>query len=95
MAKIKVTLPGLEVPVDGKQVTFAAPCDCSGVECLQIDGADYLIVDSMGNVVTGVGGVWDVGAKISVILDVENQKAYLLNGNGCPLTVEQIREICT
>lgn len=94
MAKIKLTLPGLEVPVTGKQVSFEAPCDCTQVECLQIDGVDYCVVDAMGNQVTGVGGVWDIGAKISVVLDVENQKAYILNGNGHPITTERIREIC-
>lgn len=97
MSKVKVTLPGLEIPVTGKQVTFKAPCDCSVVECIQIDGVDYCVVDAMGNQVTGrpSGGVWDVGAKVSVILDVENQKAYLLNGNTPPITEARIREICT
>lgn len=94
MSKVKLTLPGLEIPVTGKQITFAAPCDCSVVECVQIDGVDYAVVDAMGNVVTGIGGVWDVGAKVSVVLDVEERKAYLLNGNGPPITVAQIREIC-
>ena len=82
MSKIKLTLPGLEIPVNGKQVTFKAPCDCSVVECIEIDGIDYAVVDSLGNVVTGnpAGGTWASGAKVSVILDVDNRKAYLLNG---------------
>lgn len=97
MSKVKVTLPGLEIPVTGKQVTFAAPCDCSVVECIQIDGVDYCVVDALGNQVTGnpTGGVWGAGAKVSVILDVEDRKAYLLNGNIPPITVAKIREICT
>ena len=97
MSKVKLTLPGLEIPVTGKQVTFAAPCDCSVVECLQIDDVDYCVVDALGNQVTGnpTGGVWSAGAKVSVILDVENQKAYLQNGNIPPITVAKIREICT
>ena len=95
MAKIKLTLPGLEIPVTGKQVSFEAPCDCDVTECLQIDGVDYTVVDALGNTVTGVGGVWATGAKITVVLDVENQKAYLLNGNGHPITTARIREICT
>ena len=94
MAKIKLTLPGLEIPVTGKQVSFEAPCNCDTTECLQIDGVDYTVVDSLGNTVTGIGGVWATGAKITVVLDVENQKAYLLNGNGHPITAERIREIC-
>ena len=96
MSKVKLTLPGLEIPVTGKQVTFAAPCDCSIVECIQIDGVDYCVVDAMGNQVTGnpTGGVWSAGAKVSVLLDVENRRAFLLNGNIPPITEEKIREIC-
>ena len=97
MGKVKLTLPGLEIPVTGKQVSFVAPCDCSVVDCLQIDGVDYIVVDAMGNQVTGNpdGGIWSSGAKISVILDVEARKAYLLNGGIPPITTEKIREICT
>ena len=94
MTKVKLTLPGLEIPVTGKQVSFEAPCNCDATECLQINGVDYYVVDAMGNTVTGIGGVWAVGAKITVVLDVENQKAYLLNSNGHPITTAKIREIC-
>ena len=89
MAKIRLTLPGLEIPVTGKQVTFKAPCDCSIVECIEIDGVDYTVVDTMGNVVTGspAGGTWSAGAKVSVILDVDDRKAYLLNGASSPMMV--------
>jgi hypothetical protein len=100
MAKIKLTLPLGEIPVTGKQISFVAPCDCSIVECLQIDGEDYCVVDAMGNQVTNSpdGGVWREGAKISVILgveDPENRKAYLLNGNTPAITQNKIIEICT
>lgn len=99
MSKVKLTLPGLEIPVTGKQISFVAPRACSVVDCLQIDGENYTVVDAMGNVVTGnpTGGVWCEGAKVSVILDcdAEPKKAYLLNGNVPPITVERIREICT
>ena len=96
MSKVKLTLPLGEIPVTGKQVTFAAPCDCSVVECLQIDGVDYRVVDALGNQVTGnpTGGVWASGSKVSVLLDVENKKAFLLNGNTPPITAAKIREIC-
>ena len=95
MGKVKLTLPGMEIPVTGKQVSFEAPCNCDDTECLQIDGVDYTVVDSLGNTVTGIGGVWATGSKITVVLDVENQKAYLLNSNGHPITTARIREICT
>jgi hypothetical protein len=67
------------------------------VEAIQIDGVDYCVVDALGNQVTGSpdGGVWSTGAKVSVILDVDDRKAYLLNGNTPPITIAKIREICT
>ena len=81
MAKIKLTLPLGEIPVDGKQVSFVAPCDCSAVDGIQIDGVDYDVVDSAGNVIPFGRGVWSNGAVLSVILDVTNRKAYLQNQN--------------
>lgn len=81
MAKMKLTLPGGEIPIDGKQVSFKAPCDCAAVDCIQIDGVDYDVVDSMGNTVPFGRGVWCNGAVLSVVLDVTNQKAYLQNQN--------------
>ena len=82
MSIIKVTLPPGELPVNGKQVSFKAPCDCSAAEAIQIEGVNYDVVDSLGNVVIGnpAGGTWVSGAKVSVLLDVDNRKAYLLNG---------------
>ena len=82
MAKIKLTLPIGEIPATGKQVSFVAPCDCSIADGIQIDGVDYDIVDSVGNTVPFGKGVWRNGAVLSVILDVENKKAYLQNQNG-------------
>ena len=49
MSKVKLTLPLGEVPVTGKQISFVAPCDCSNVECIQIDGVDYCVVDALGH----------------------------------------------
>jgi len=82
MAKIKLTLPGLEIPVNGKQVSFTAPCDCSVVDGIQIDGVDYDVVDSAGHTVSFGKNVWCSGALLTVTLDVDNRKAYLQNQNG-------------
>lgn len=79
MSIVKVTLPPGEIPVEGKQVSFKAPCPCSEVEAIQIDGVNYTICDALGKCVTGIGGVWDVGSVVSVILSVEQQKAYIQN----------------
>ena len=44
MAYIQLTLPNGELPFDGKQVTFRAPCDCGAPEGLQIGEQKFLIV---------------------------------------------------
>lgn len=93
MSKVKLTLPGREIPVTGKQVTFQAPCDCSGVEALQIDGVDYAVCDSLENEIAG-RGIWCSGASVTVVLNVEKQKAYVLNSAPI-ITSERIRNICT
>ena len=82
MGVIKLTLPIGEVPVNGKQVTFTAPCSCQDTEALEIDGTRYTVVDALCRCVTGVGGRWAVGATVSVILDVDNKRAYLQNEGG-------------
>lgn len=89
MSKIKVTLPGNEIPVDGKQVSFAAPCNSSTADCIQIDGEDYTVVDAMGKTITGKRGVWDTGAIVSVVLNVTNKKAYMQNpAKSIPVSIE-------
>ena len=87
MSIVKVTLPGGEIPVNGKQVSFVAPCACAVTDGLQIEGENYTIVDALCNCVTGKGGRWEVGAVVSVILDVDKKLAYLQNGN---LAAEQV-----
>lgn len=82
MSVIKVTLPPGELPVNGKQVSFKAPCDCSVAEAIQIEGVNYTVVDNMDRCVTGDGGMWTVGSIVTVVLDVDNQKAYFQNNIG-------------
>jgi hypothetical protein len=65
--------------VNGKQISFKAPCPCTETEGLQIDGVQYTVVDSFGACVTGIGGRWDTGAIVSVILDVDHHRAFLQN----------------
>ena len=77
MSVIKLTLPVGEIPVNGKQVSFVAPCECTAVEALQIDGENYAVVDALRNCVTGKGGRWDVGSVVTVVLDVDNKYAYI------------------
>ena len=76
MSKIKLDV---ESPYTGLHVDFIAPCDCTAVDGLQIGDDAYTVVNSLGVAVTGVGGAWAVGAVVSVVLDVENKNAYLVN----------------
>lgn len=80
MAKIKVTLPEGSSLVQGKQVSFTAPCSSLDTEAIQIDGVDYTVFDAMGNAVTGKEGSWTAGALVTVVIDRDAQKAYIQNG---------------
>lgn len=76
---IHLTLPGGHV-CDGTMVKFCAPCSCEAVTGgIVIDGETYTVVDSLLNCITGFGGVWDVGAQISVVIDDTNKRAFLNN----------------
>lgn len=77
MKTINLTLPDGEVVVNGKQISFIAPCDCSVTKCLRVNEVDYAIVDATGCVVTEKGGAWAANSMVSVILDTVNKKAYL------------------
>ena len=94
MSIVKVTLPGGEIPVNGKQVSFIAPCDCTQTEAIQIEGENYTVVDALCNCVTGKGGRWAAGSIISVVLDVDKKLAYIQNDSAVPLTVAEIQAIC-
>ena len=81
MSIVKVTLPGGEIPVNGKQVSFIAPCDCTQTEAIQIEGENYTVVDALCRCVTGKGGRWAAGSIVSVVLDVDKKFAYIQNDN--------------
>ncbi len=85
MSIVKVTLPPGELPVEGKQVSFKAPCPCHETEAIQIDGVNYTVCDALGECVTGSGGVWDVGSIVTVTLSVEQKRAYIQNKSHSPL----------
>lgn len=75
---IKVNITG--AAFTGKTVTFTAPCGCDKVtDGLSINGEIYTVCDAMGNCVTGVGGTWASGAQVSVVLDCEKKKAFIIS----------------
>ena len=93
MSVIKLTLPFGEIPVNGKKVTFTAPCSCMETEALQIEGEQYTVVDALCRCVTGIGGRWIAGAVVTVVLDVDNKRAYLQTSTGHGWTLAATTEI--
>ena len=82
MSVIKVTLPPGEIPAEGKMVSFKAPCTCTVTDGIEIEGVTYTVCDALGKCVTGVGGVWDTGSVVTVVLSLEQRKAYVQNNAG-------------
>lgn len=78
MATLTVTLPTGATVVNGKQVTFRAPCDCTGISGIVIDGTTYTLVDATTEQITG--HTFKKDAMVSVIMDTENNKAFVQNG---------------
>lgn len=83
MAKIKVDLS--YTIVDGSEVVFTAPCNCSAVDGLKLyypDGEkEFVFKDAHGNALTGVGNLFAKGALVKVILDVTNGHAFIQNAD--------------
>lgn len=78
MATLTVTLPAGTTVVNGKQVTFRAPCDCAGISGIVINGTTYTLVDATTEQITG--HTFKKDAMVSVIMDTENKKAFVQNG---------------
>jgi len=85
MANIKVIING--PLMDGHNVTFKAPCDCSSVEYLNVchikdgtqQGTLFTMKDAHGNDLTGLGNLFVEGAYVKAVLDTTNNFAYLQN----------------
>lgn len=78
MKTLNITLPEGSSVCNGKQITFRAPCDCTGVERLAIDGEIYDLLNIINESVS-TGNIFVDGALVSVILDTENNRAYIQN----------------
>ena len=83
MAKIRVDLS--YTIVDGSDVVFTAPCNCSAVDGLKVcypDGEkEFIFKDAHGNALTGIGNLFAKGALVKVILDVTNGHAFIQNAD--------------
>ena len=73
----------LETPAcgvtQGMELSFRAPCGCSDVSGISLDNQFYSIVDASGSPLTGCSGYFEAGAILTVIIDVTNRTATLLN----------------
>jgi hypothetical protein len=71
--------------MDGKHVTFKAPCDSNGVTGVFIndDPQVYSLVDSRGKLMAEVTDtmLFKEGAMVHIVLDVSNHLAYVQNTN--------------
>lgn len=90
MSKIKINLD--YTPVNGKQISFTAPCSSYNCEELIIDGVEYVPVDADGVSVAGKSNVWNTGAMVSIIVDTVNQRAYVQNANTNSYLEEKIKQ---
>lgn len=85
MANVKITVEG--VLMDGHQVSFKAPCDCTAIDKLDVYYVENMVVknklftmkDAHGNDLTGIGNLFAKGAIVKVILDTVNSAAYIQN----------------
>ena len=76
MAILNITLPEGASICNGKQVTFRAPCDSIGVTALKISNITYTLLDSAGKEIDK-GVSFATGSLISVLIDTEQNKAFL------------------
>ena len=77
MATITVTLPEGITLSQGKQISFTAPCDSTGVTGIIINNVTYTLLKANGDSLET--GAFISGALISVLIDLTNHKAYIQN----------------
>lgn len=78
MGKINLTVDNV---VSGKQISFVAPCSTEDTDGLIINGVDYIICDAKNNNLAGVAHIWEEGAIVSIIVNVETGMAYIQNAD--------------
>lgn len=92
MANIILTLD--HTIQDGEDIKFKAPCACSEVSGITanypVEGENgelstatktFTFRDTHGNDLTGLGNLFSAGAYVKVIVDTENNYAYLQNAD--------------
>lgn len=83
MAKVRVDLD--YVIHNGSPVTFNAPCDCTAADGLIVYHPEgyqsFTFCDAHGENLSGIGDVFVAGVPVKVILDTENSRAFVQNGD--------------
>lgn len=83
MALIKIELSA--PPVDGIDIKFKAPCDCTEITGLLVEYPDgsqeFTFRDCHGNNLAGIGNLFGAGAYVKAILDTQRGFAYLQNAD--------------
>lgn len=64
---------------NGMELSFRAPCDCTDVTGISLNGLTYALVDASGNKLTTCSGYFNKDSLLTVIIDTDNKKASLLN----------------
>lgn len=81
LIKIEMSMP----PVDGMDIKFKAPCDCSQITGLLVEypggNKEFTFRDCHGNNLAGIGNLFGAGAYVKVIVDAEKGYAYLQNAD--------------
>lgn len=85
MATLTVVLPNDTHICNGKMITFRAPCDCTDdntgtvITGIVIEGVTYELVGTNNECISNTGEMFSKGSMVSVVLDTENNKAYIQN----------------
>ena len=81
LIKVEMSMP----PVDGMDIKFKAPCDCTQITGLLVEypegSKEFTFRDCHGNNLAGIGNLFGAGAYIKVIVDVAKGYAYLQNAD--------------
>lgn len=87
MANLKIIING--VLMDGHEVTFKAPCDCTSIDKLDVHYVENMVSknklfamkDTHGNTLSGLGNLFEAGAYVHVILNTKDGEAYIQNAD--------------
>lgn len=74
--------------VHGEEITIQAPCDCTAVTGVQINGVVFPFCDACGNHLAGKGDLFSNGSLIRVMIDTVNTRATILNRGITPANID-------